>query len=124
VHLLGFAMLFGLTGVIFSLTSYPNFIRLIFAPWTLIAQVLDVSCWWLGRIDPMYAQAILVTGGFVGIGLIIHIFGSVFNMYGKAGRTLVLILVLLAAVCAVMLNQRVIEPFLSHEGISATVQIE
>lgn len=124
VHLLGFSMLFGLTGVIFSLTSYPSLIRGIFAPWTLIFQVIDVSCWWLGRIDPMFAQAILVTGGMVGLGLIIHIFGSVFNMYGKAGRTVVLILILGAGAGGVLLNKHVIEPYMAHESISATIQKE
>lgn len=123
-HLLGFAMLFGLTGIIFSLTSYPSMLRCIFAPWTLIFQVLDVSCWWLGRVDPIFAQAILVTGGMVGLGLVIHILGSVFNMYGKTGRTVVVILIVLAGVGGVAVKEGVIEPFLAHERMSASVHIE
>lgn len=121
VHLLGFAMLFGLTGVIFSLTSYPTLLRCVFAPWTLVFQVVDVGCWWLGRIDPLFAQAILVTGGMVGLGLVIHILGSVFNMYGKVGRTVVLIVILLAGVGGVVVKQGVVEPFLTHERMSAPV---
>jgi hypothetical protein len=122
VHLLGFSMLFGLTGLIFSFTSYPTFLRLIFGPWTLIAQVADISCWWLGRIDPMFAQAILVTGGLVALGLLIQILGSVFNMFGKPGKTIVLMLILLACAGGVVGKSKVIDPFLEKEKPASAAQ--
>src|SRR5262249_8059219 len=52
VHLLGFGMMFALTGVIFSLTSYPVSVRVLIAPLALLAQVVDIVCWWAGRSDP------------------------------------------------------------------------
>ncbi len=83
VHLLGFSMLFALTGLVFSFTSYPLWMRAVFGPFTLVAQVVDISCWWLGRINPLFAQVILVTGGLVALGLLIHILGSLFNLFGR-----------------------------------------
>ena len=85
VHALGFSMLFGLTGLIFSLTSYPKVIRVIFSPFPLVVQMIDISCWWLGRLDPLFAQVIVVTGGLVGLGLAIHIFGSFFHLFAPRG---------------------------------------
>ena len=87
VHLLGFSMMFVLTGLIFSFSSYPLFVRALFAPLALVAQMADISCWWLSRTDPLFARAILVTGGFVALGLVVHIIGSLVNMYGGARQT-------------------------------------
>jgi hypothetical protein len=84
VHLLGFAMLFALTGIVFSFTSYPFWVRVLFGPFTLVAQVLDISCWWLGRLHPLFAEAILVTGGLVALGLMVQILGSLLNMFAAA----------------------------------------
>ena len=115
VHLLGFSMLFVLTGVIFSLTSYPGFLRGIFAPLTLIAQVVDISCWWLSRADPMYTQLMLATGGLVALGLLIHILGSLIDMYGKTGKAVLFVLILLSGCGAVAVKSKVIDPYLERE---------
>jgi hypothetical protein len=90
VHLLGFSMLFAITGLIFAFTSYPLALRLIFGPFTLLAQVVDISCWWLGRADPNLARFIAVTGGLVAMGLVIQVVGSLFNMFRGAGKIIVL----------------------------------
>ena len=89
-HLLSFAMLFALTGLCFAFTSYPGWMRGILGPIVLIAQVCDVSCWWLARIPdygPMFAQTILLTGSIVGLGLMLQIVLSLFNMYGPWARS-------------------------------------
>lgn len=86
VHLIGFTMMFFLTGLIFSFTSYPGWVRAILAPWPMFFQVCDISCWWLGRYQPLAAQAILVTGALVGIGFGIHILGGLLDVTGIAGR--------------------------------------
>jgi hypothetical protein len=95
-HLLSFAVLFSLTGLTFAFTSYPAFVRCILGPIVVVAQVADISCWWLARIDgygPLFAQAIMLTGGIVGLGLTAQIVLSLFNLYGIKGK---LVLVLLA----------------------------
>ena len=65
VHALSFAVLFVLTGLVFALSSYPAWMRCVLAPLVLTAQVVDLSCWWLARLDgigPYFALAIMGTG--------------------------------------------------------------
>jgi hypothetical protein len=80
-HMMGFAVLFGLTGIIFSFTSYPTKFRAIFGPWTLFFQVIDIGFWWLGRVDPLYAEMIRVTGALVGLGLGLQIICSLWDLF-------------------------------------------
>ncbi|AMV29740.1 hypothetical protein VT84_35435 [Gemmata sp. SH-PL17] len=49
-HLLSFAMLFSLTGVIFAFSSWPAWMRVIIGPSVVIAVFADVSLWWLARL--------------------------------------------------------------------------
>lgn len=80
VHLLGFSVLFALTGFIFSLTSYPSFIRILFTPWTLLFQLMEIACWWLAKVDIIFAYGIVYLGALVGIGLLIQVFGSLLDL--------------------------------------------
>jgi hypothetical protein len=84
-HLLSFAMLFSLTGLVFSFTSFPGWIRILLAPLTLLAQLGEIGCWWLSRVNPAFVYGIAILGGIVGITLCLHILGSLFDM--KFGRT-------------------------------------
>ena len=93
VHLLGFAMLYGLTGVLFSLTNYPKLMRFVIAPLPLLAQIVDISFWWLARIDPIFAQGIVISGGIVALSLMIQIVLTLLHLFGWTGR---IVLVLIA----------------------------
>jgi len=115
VHLLGFSLLYGLTGLIFAFTSYPGLIRLVFGPFALAAQLADISCWWLARADPFYAKMIVVTGGCVAIGLLVQILGSLFNMYNAKGKLVLIALLLGAAGGGGALYSQVIDPYLKVE---------
>lgn len=119
VHLLGFSMLYGLTGLIFAFTSFPCWLRVILGPFTLIAQVVDISMWWLARYDPIYAQAIAVTGGLVAIGLFLQIILSLFDMFNRAGRVVLVFLIVLVAGLGVGLKLKVIDPHLEKERLNA-----
>ncbi|QDU59900.1 hypothetical protein Pan216_07330 [Planctomycetes bacterium Pan216] len=76
VHLLGFSVLFAMTGFLLSLTSWPVAFRLIFVPWTLFFQVLEISFWWLAKLHVIFAWGIFILGPVIGIGLLIQIFGT------------------------------------------------
>jgi hypothetical protein len=117
-HLLSFSVLFACTGLVFAFSSYPGWFRGIVGPIVLIAQVADISCWWLARIPgpgPYFAQAILITGGIVGAGLGLQILLSLFNLYGKAGKAILLILFVAAGLGFGVLYQQVLEPGLKAE---------
>lgn len=101
LHALSFAVLFALTGLVFALSSYPLWMRCLLAPLVLLVQMIDVSCWWLARLDgvgPYFALAIMGTGAVVGAGLTLQIVLSLFNMYRWPGK--VVLLLLLAATVA------------------------
>jgi hypothetical protein len=88
-HMLTFAMMWTLTGLIFAFTSYPLWMRLMIAPAVLLAQIVDVLCWWLARlpdVGPYFAVAILGTGAIVGMGIGAQIILSLFNMYSSKGK--------------------------------------
>jgi len=117
-HLLSFAMLFTLTGFVFSFTSYPSCIRFFLAPIVLLSQVADVSCWWLARIDGPgihFAKAIMITGGIVGCGLALQIVLSVFNMYGAKGKVVLAAIFLGAAAGGGFIAKEYGKPFLEAE---------
>ena len=124
-HLLSFSMLFGLTGLTFAFTSYPGLLRGLLGPLVLVAQLADISCWWLSRIDyygPLFAQAILVTGGIVGLGLSAQIVLSLFNMYGRKGKAGLLALAFVSVGLFGVLTLKVIEPTLAAERAKKSVE--
>jgi hypothetical protein len=116
VHLLGFSMLYGLTGFIFAFTSYPGWMRFLLAPLPLLAQVADISCWWLARVDPRFAHAIAITGGIVAAGLFLHIVLSLLSLFRRRGWVVLILLFALAGFGGFTLYQKVIDPFLQNES--------
>jgi hypothetical protein len=124
VHLLAFSMLYGLTGLLVSLTSYPGFIRLVVAPWALVMQLADISCWWLARLPSpegeLFGQAIAATGGLVAVGLLLQIGLTLFDLFGKAGKVIVIGLLLAGAGLAGLAYFQIIDPYLASEKATAT----
>jgi hypothetical protein len=123
VHLLGFSMLYGLTGVILALTSYPGFLRVPLAPLPLLAQVVDISCWWLARLDapygPMFAMWIPITGAIVGGSLGLQILLTLWDLFGKAGKLVLLLLIVAAGGGAYVAKEKVIDPYMAKERSSS-----
>ena len=122
-HLLTFSILWALTGLTFAFTRYPYAIRCVLSPVVLMAQVIDVGCWWLSRLDPpagpYFALAVIGTGTVVGVGLVLQIVLSLWDLYGRTGR-LVLILLLLTGIGGFGLAfEKVIGPQLQAEKVAA-----
>ncbi|MFL5241891.1 MAG: hypothetical protein ACJ8FY_07265 [Gemmataceae bacterium] len=115
VHLLGFSMLYGLTGLLITLTSYPGWLRGILGPWVLVAQFIDIGCWWLARMDPVYADVIRFTGGAVAAGLFAQIILTLFHLFGKTGKTVLLILALSATCGLAVVKEKYLGPYLAGE---------
>lgn len=123
VHLLGFAMLYGLTGLIVALSSLPALIRLPLAPLALLAQVVDIGCWWLARIDgplgEMFALVIPVSGGVVGASLGLQIILGLFSLFGWFGRFVLVLLIAGAGAGGYVAKEQVIDPYLQTEKPAA-----
>jgi hypothetical protein len=120
VHLFGFTLLYSLTGLILACSSYPTWLKCVLAPFPLLAQFADVGCWWLARVDPFYAQMIVVTGGLVALGLSLQIVLSLFNLFGRTGKVVLLVLFLALAVGGYEAKVQLIDPYLAKEKINAT----
>lgn len=118
-HLLSFAMLFALTGFVYAFTTHHGLFRGVLGPIVLVAQVADVSCWWLARLDlpygPMFALCIMGTGAVVGLGLMLQIVLSLFNMYGVKGKAVLVLLFIVAGVGFYVLYDKAIKPGLEAE---------
>jgi hypothetical protein len=80
-HLLSFAMLFTLTGLVFSFSGLPGWVKFFIAPLPLVAQVLEIGCWWLSRWYPEATMGILIGGGVVGASLAAQIGLSLLSMF-------------------------------------------
>ncbi len=118
-HLLSFAMLFAITGLITALSSYPGWLRGTLGPVVLLAQIVDVACWWLARLDgptgELCARMILVTGGIVGSGLVLQIVLGLFDLFATAGKVVLLLLFVGAGVGLAVIKQQVIDPQIRRE---------
>lgn len=120
VHLLGFSMLYGLTGLILAFSSYPAVFRVIVCPLPLLAQLADISFWWLARLPephgPTCARLIAVSGAVVAVGLLLHIVFSLFDLFGAKGK-FVLALLFGTVIAGGVLVQRsgVIDEYLAQE---------
>ncbi len=113
VHLLSFSMLFALTGLIFALSGWPGIIRFCIAPLALIAQVVEISFWWLARLpDPngtRFAECIYYTGPVIGAALGLQIILGLFSLFGWFGRVVLVLLILLFLAGAYFLHTPVLE---------------
>jgi hypothetical protein len=119
VHLLSFAVLYALTGLILALSSCPAWVRVPIAPLALIASVVDVACWWLARLeDPygsMFAMLIPVTGAVLAVSLLLQIVLSLFSLFGNVGKVLLVLLFIAAGAGGYMVNENYINPHILHE---------
>ena len=118
-HLLSFAMLFSLTGLVFAFTSYPRGVRVLVSPLALIAVTADVALWWLARLSddygPYFAMGVIGTGGIVGLALGAQIVFGLFNMYGPKGKGVLLALFALGLGTGGALYLKVIHPALQEK---------
>jgi hypothetical protein len=122
VHLLGFSMLYGLTGLILAWSSYPKLVRIVLCPLPLLAQIVDISFWWLARLPephgPMFARWVVYSGAVVAVGLLLHIVLGLFNLFRVKGWLILILLFAAAGYAAYEAKTRVIEPFITQEKSS------
>lgn len=125
VHLLGFSVLYGLTGLTFALSNYPFWMRFVIAPAPLLFQLIDISFWWLARLDspwgPLFAQGIMVTGGLVAIGLMGQIVLGLFGLFKGIERMFLLFFCILGAAVGALVLLIVVLPHLEREKAEAAL---
>jgi hypothetical protein len=72
-HLLGLALLYAATGSLFCLTGVGRGLKFALGPLPLVAQGIDIGCWWLARWDPAFAWGVIAGGAAAGLGLAAHV---------------------------------------------------
>jgi hypothetical protein len=125
-HMLSFSMLFAMTGLVFAFTTYPGVVRGVIGPVVLVAQIADISCWWLARspgYGPYFATAIVGTGAVVGLGLATQILLSMFNMYGQKGKAVLFLICLIGLAVVSVVWVKAIAPGLEEQQRSKTAEI-
>ncbi len=70
----------------FSLTSFPTFVRAVFVPWTLFFQVIEICCWWLAKSHVGFAYAIFYLGPLIGLGLGVQLLGTFIDLLIRRPR--------------------------------------
>jgi hypothetical protein len=126
VHLLGFSMLYGLTGLILAFSSYPRLLRIVLCPLPLFAQIVDIGLWWLARLPephgPRFAEAIVITGAVVAVGLLLHIVLSLFNLFRWKGWLVLILIFAATGYAGHVAKTRVIDPFIAQEKAPEAVE--
>lgn len=124
-HLLSFTMLYTISGFFFAFTSYPVWVRFLIAPLPLFAQLFEVACWWLARMEPPYgpffAFGIMALGGVVGLGILLQITLGLFDLFGALGRVVLIGLVVVVLALGVVFVKPIVERQLSIERTMPTL---
>ncbi len=120
VHLLGFAMMYGLTGLVLAFSSYPRALRVVLCPLPLLAQLVDIAFWWLARnkapLGPQFAMAIRISGGVVGAALFLQIALGLWNLFGKTGKVVLILMAVSVLAGAYLIHKEIITPHLLQEA--------
>lgn len=99
---------------------------MLICPLPLLAQVADISCWWLARLPqpegPMFARVIVVTGVIIAVGLLLHIVLSLFNLFSKKAWLVLILLFGAAGFGGYVAMTRIVDPFIAREKAPAQVE--
>ena len=92
-------------------------------PLALVAQIVDISFWWLARLqDPygtIFAKCIIFSGGIAGLALALQIILGLFSLFGWFGRFVVFLLLLAAAAGGGALYYYVLGPYIEAGKVLA-----
>jgi hypothetical protein len=82
VHLFGIAVIFLLTGAIFSLSETPVSFRVTMLVVPYLAILMDIGSWWATKYySPVFAWIVIIGGAFMGIALACQILVSLWEMW-------------------------------------------
>jgi hypothetical protein len=79
-HLFGLALLYAVTGTLFCYTGASRGVRFVLAPLPLVAQGVDIACWWLARWEATFAWGVIAGGIAAGLGLAAHVIGGLWEL--------------------------------------------
>jgi uncharacterized membrane protein len=99
--------------------------RALVGPWTLVAQIADITCWWLAGENPQFAHLILITGGLVGIGFCAQMLMGFWDLFRGTGRVILFLVLILIGLGVARLYVKVVEPrFKNGHSLPAASVVE
>lgn len=82
IHLFGISFIFFFVGLIFSLaTGFNQWIKLLLIVTPFAFLLLDVSAWWLTRLNPGFAWLVIIGGIGYSFASAIMLFSSIYQMW-------------------------------------------
>lgn len=82
IHLFGISIIFLLTGVVFSLSETPVWLRISLVVVPYLAILADISSWWFTKFTPVFFGYVVVIGGAIwGLALAAQILISLWEMW-------------------------------------------
>lgn len=86
VHLFGIGIIFLLTGVIFSLSETPLWLRVSLVVIPYLAILADIGSWWLTKFEPVFGSVVVIGGAVMGLALAGQILISLWEMWAPILR--------------------------------------
>lgn len=82
IHLFGISMLFFLTGILFTLTTLPEFVKVIFISIPFVGMLLDFSSFWLLIfVSPVFALFAMAFGGLMAFSFFLLVGRPLYEMW-------------------------------------------
>ena len=82
IHLFGIAFIFMFVGLIFSLaTGVPKYLKATVIVMPYVFLVLDISSWWLTKLNPNFAWLVFVGGSMMGLSFVFMWVISMYEMW-------------------------------------------
>lgn len=83
VHLFGMAIIFVLTGLIFSLCELREGIKAVVVSTPFLAMLLDIGSWWLTHYETIFAYTVIAGGVLLSAAVPIQICVPVYQMWSR-----------------------------------------
>ncbi len=81
IHLFGISIIFLLTGIIFSLSETPVWLRVSLVVVPYLAVLADIASWWFTKYIPIFGSIVVVGGAIWGAALACQILISLWEMW-------------------------------------------
>ena len=82
IHLFGIAFIFMFVGLIFSLTAgVPKYLKATIIVMPYVFLVLDITSWWLTKLNPNFAWLTIIGGSMMGLSFIFMWVVSMYEMW-------------------------------------------
>lgn len=86
VHLFGMSFIFLLTGLVFSFTRTPVWLRVTLIAVPFVSIWIDIGSWWFTKYAPLFAYTVIVGGALMGLSLAGQILISLYELWVKPER--------------------------------------